>query len=328
MWDFSIGKAVGAVLRTMPFVLLRMAIYLGIGVAYVLASGVGAGIGWVVGSFWSDVDAHAGGAFWGGLVGFGLTSAVLYFAREYVLYLVKAAHIAVLVEIYDNHPIPAGEGQVKYGAEFVKTHFAESSILFGVDQIVKAVLRVITGTLNTIVAFLPIPALQSLIRFANAVIRMSLTYVDEIILAYLIRTRTKNPWESAKDALILYAQNYRHFLKNAIWLSAFMWIVTFAIFFVFLAPAGAMMAFFPGSSWIWVAAFAFIFAWALKAAILEPLAIAALMEVFFKTIEGQTPDPQWNERLTSASHRFRDLATKAAAYVPKPPASIPPPAAT
>ena len=324
MWDFSIAKAIGAVLRTLPFVLLRMAVYFGIGIGYVLASGVGAVFGWGLGHFWSDPGAPAGGAFWGGLVGFGLVSTVLYFAREYILYLLKAAHIAVLVEIYDGHPIPAGQSQVKYGTDFVKTHFAESSILFGVDQIVKAVLRVITGTLNTIVAFVPVPALQTLIRFANAIIRMSLTYVDEIILAYLIRIRTKNPWEDAKNALILYAQNYSHFLKNAIWLSAFMWLITIVIFFVLVAPVGAMMAIFPGQLGIWGFVFAFIFAWALKAAILEPLAIAALMQVFFKTIEGQTPDPQWNERLTAASHRFRDLATKAAAYMPRPPAPTSP----
>ncbi len=66
---------------------------------------------------------------------------------------------------------------------------------------------------------------------------MSLTYVDEIILAYLIRTRTTNPWETAKDGLILYAQNYKHFLKNAIWLSAVhVGIVTLGIFIVLLAP--------------------------------------------------------------------------------------------
>ena len=53
-----------------------------------------------------------GAAFWGGAIGFGLASFALYLAREYILYLVKAAHIAVLVEIYDGRPIPAGSGQL------------------------------------------------------------------------------------------------------------------------------------------------------------------------------------------------------------------------
>jgi hypothetical protein len=74
---------------------------------------------------------------------------------------------------------------------------------------------------------------------------------------------------------------------------------------------------------IWVLGIAFIFAWALKAAILEPFALAALMQVYFKTVEGQTPDPVWSERLSSASARFRELAGKAAGWAPKPAPNAP-----
>jgi hypothetical protein len=318
MWDFSFVRSVGAIVRTLPFIVLRLLVYLGIAVAYVVATGFGALLGFGIGHFWSSHDAPAGGALWGGLVGFGLTSAVLYLAREYLLYLVKAAHIAVLVEVLDGKQIPGGQGQIGYGASFVKTHFGETSVLFGVDQIVKGVLRVITRTLNFLTAFLPIPALQTAMRLAEAVIRMSLTYVDEIILAYLIRSRTTNPWQSAQDALILYAQNYKHFLKNAVWLSLFLWGATFVIFLVLLAPAGALAYFVHNNAGIWTFVFAVIFALALKKALLEPLAIASLMQVFFKTIEGQTPDPQWEARLASASRQFRELAGKAASWVPGP----------
>jgi hypothetical protein len=318
MWDFSFSRSVGAILRTLPFIILRLAVYLAIAIAYVFATGLGAGIGYGIGHIGHSANAPAGGAFWGGLIGFGVVSAALYLAREYLLYLVKAAHIAVLVEILDGRPIPAGQGQIAFGTNFVKTHFAESSVLFGVDQIVKGVLRTIMRTLNFFTAFLPIPALQTAMRIAEGVIRMSLTYVDEIILAYLIRTRTTNPWDSAKDALILYAQNYKHFLKNAVWLSLFMWGTTFVIFLLLLAPAGAVAYFLPGSSGIWVFVFAVIFAIALKKALLEPLAIASLMQVFFKTIEGQAPDPEWKARLDSASRQFQELGEKAAGWIPRP----------
>ena len=318
MWDFSLGKSFAMLAKTLPFIVLRLIVYLGIGVAYILVTGVGAVLGFGIGHFWSDPGAHVGGAFWGGLVGFGLTSALLYLAREYLLYLVKVAHIAVLVDVLDGKPVPGGQGQVAYGTNFVKAHFAESSILFGVDQIVKGVLRVITGTLAAFTAFFPIPALQTLVNFANAVIRMSLTYVDEIILAYLIRTRTTNPWDSAKDALVLYAQNYRHFLKNAVWLSLFMWGLTIAIFLALIGPASAIAIAFPGSSGVWAFAFAIIFALSFQKALLEPFAIASLMQVYFKTIEGQKPDPQWDARLSGASKHFRELAQKAAGWIARP----------
>jgi|SRR6185312_15797635 hypothetical protein len=320
MWDFSFGKSVGMILRTLPFIVLRLVVYVGIAIAYIFAVGIGAFIGFGLGHLWSSPDAPMGGAFWGGLIGFGVTSALLYLAREYLLYLVKAAHIAVLVEIMDGHPVPAGQTQIGYGADFVKTHFAESSILFGVDQIVKAVLRIIFRTINFFAMFLPIPALQNLLRLAEAVVRMSLTYVDEVILAYLIRTRTANPWQTAEDGLILYAQNYKHFLKNAVWLSIFMWITTILIFVFLLGPVGALVWMFPGhNGGLWAFVLALIFAVALKKALLEPLAIASLMQVFFKTVEGQQPDPEWRARLSQSSAKFRELAQKAAGWMPRPP---------
>lgn len=317
MWDFSFGRSVGMVLQTMPFIFLRLLVYLGVAVAYLFVTGIGAAVGFGFGHFAGGSEGPEGGAFWGGLIGFGVVSIALYLAREYILYLVKAAHIAVLVELYDGRAIPAGQGQLGYGAEAVKTHFAKSSVLFGVDQIIKGVLRAFFRTINFFTAFLPIPALQSLIRIAELIVRMSLTYVDEIILAYLIRTRTTNPWATAKDGLILYAQNYKHFLKNAAWLSVFLWLATIALFLVLIAPAAALVALMPGRLAIWAFAIAFVFAWALKAALLEPVAIASLMQVYFKTIEGQVPDPEWEARLNSASRRFRELGAKAAGWLGK-----------
>src|SRR5581483_1238630 len=154
-------------------------------------------------------------------------------------------------------------------------------------------------------------------------IRMSLTYVDEIILAYLIRTQTKNPWVTARDGLVLFAQNYLHFLKNAAWLSVFMWGLTVVLFVVLLAPMWALVAFLPSSGSFWGFAFALVLAVAVKKAVMEPIAIAALMQVYFKEIENQVPNPEWTARLEQVSSKFRDLASKAAGWVPGP--AIPPP---
>ncbi len=325
MWDFSFSRALAMVMRTLPFVVLRILVYVGIALAYVLTVGVGGALGWGFGHMGSGPDAPAGGAFWGGAIGFGLVSGVIYMAREYILYLVKAAHIAVLVQVFDNKPIPAGQGQLAYGATFVKTHFTESSVLFGVDQLIKGVLRSLFGTVNFFTSFLPIPALQQLIRLAESFVRMSLTYVDEIILAYLIRTQTRNPWGTARDGLILFAQNYMHFLKNAAWLSVLMWGFTLALFIVLLAPIGALVAIFHSGFSFWGFALALVFAVAVKKAVMEPIAIAALMQVYFKEIEGQTPNPEWTQKLEQVSSKFRDLAQKASGWVPGP--ATPPPAA-
>lgn len=317
MWNFDLGKAFGVLIQTWPFILFRMAVYFGIALAYILATGTGAGTGWVLSNFWSDPGAEVNGTLWGGLAGFGMVSALLYWFREYVLYLVKAGHIAVMVELLEGKPIPGGRSQIDYAQTVVRERFVESSVLFGVDQLIKGVLAVITGTIHTMASIIPIPGLDTVVRFVNAVLRVSLTYVDELVLAYMIRTRTTNPFETAKDGVILFAQNYWAFAKNAIVLTVLMYLLTILIFIAVIAPAAALAAWLPGSWTVWGFVIAILVAWSFKAALLEPLAIACLMQVYFKVIEGQTPDPAWDARLTQLSGKFSTLKQKAVAYLPQ-----------
>ncbi|MDO3384398.1 hypothetical protein QWI17_00955 [Gilvimarinus sp. SDUM040013] len=313
MWDFNLGEAIGLMRKTVPFLLMRLVVYVGITLAYILITGVGAGIGYGVTSFG---DGQGGGAFIGGAIGFGLVSAVLYFAREYLLYLIKAGHIAVLVELIQDKELPEGRSQIEHGQAVVKERFKESSILFGLDQLIKGILRALNRMTMMISNFIPIPGLSGLVGFVNKIINVSLTYVDEVILAYNIKIGSDNPWQSSKDALILYAQNYKTMLKNAVFLMLFMYVTAFLIFLVVVAPVAGLVALFPGSPGAMLSViFAVILAWSIKAAVLEPLAVAAMMQVYFKTIEGQTPNPEWDQKLSGASDKFREMGEKAASYV-------------
>lgn len=313
MWDFELGKAIGLMGRTAPFIGLRLVIYFGITLAYVVVTGGGGGIGYMIGST-GDAESAANGAFWGATSGFALVSGVLYFAREYLLYMVKAGHIAVLVPLLDGQPIPEGRNQISHATQVVKTRFVESSVLFGVDQLIKGILRAFNRTVLTISSFLPIPALQNVMKFVTAVINMSLTYVDEVILAYNIRTRQENPWAGARDGVVLYAQNYKNLLKNALWLTVFVWLLTLLIFIVIFAPVAALVALFPGTTGFWTFAITAITAYAFKAALIDPIAMTCLMQAYFKATEGQTPREDWADKLNSASGKFKELGDKAMAF--------------
>ncbi|WP_421853145.1 hypothetical protein [Oricola sp.] len=305
MWDFSIGTSLAIMARTMPFILLRMAVYFGITFAYLVAIGGGAGIGYGVGQIGGDPTSFA---VWGGIAGLGITSVIVYWIREYILYMVKAGHIAVMVALLDGEA-PA-QGQIAHAQATVRARFGEANVLFALDQLIKGVIRAVTGLLGGVAAFLPIPGLSTLVGFLNAVVRMSLTYVDEIILAYNIRMETQNPWESSRHALVLYAQNGTHMVRNAVWLAAFIWLFSLIVFLIALAPASLLVWLVPGPTSGYVFVFAFIIAWAFRAAIIEPFAIASLMQVYFARIEGQTPDPEWDRKLANASGQFRELVEK------------------
>lgn len=308
MWDFSIGRTIGILLKTMPFILTRMVIYFAITLAFILATGVGAGIGYGVGSVSDSPESFA---VWGGFFGMGLVGTAIYWAREWLLYMVKAAHIAVIVKLIDGEALPEGKGQVAYGREIVTARFGEANVLFALDQLIKGVIAAITGLIGGVAAFLPIPGLDGIARFANTVIRLSLTYVDEIILGYNIRSNSDNAWESARRGLVLYAQNGLKMVKNAVWLSIFLWILSIGVFLLALAPAAAILYVFPGEIAGYSFIIAIVFAWAFKAAVLEPFAITALMAVYFDTIRGQVPDPDWDAKLMGASEKFRALTESA-----------------
>ena len=196
-WDFSLSRSINAMIKTTPFIVTRMVVYFGIALLYIFATGTGGAVGYGVTSFG---DGEGAGAFYGALFGFAGASGVLYWLREYILYVVKAGHIAVLTKLYDNEPFPEGKGQVTYAKDVVQAKFKEASIMFAVDQLVKGVLKAITRLLGGIAWVLPIPGLENLMKLVNSVIRMSLTYVDEIILAHAIRTNSDNMWATAREA--------------------------------------------------------------------------------------------------------------------------------
>nr|WP_319384536.1 hypothetical protein [uncultured Roseibium sp.] len=310
MWDFDFSRAVGLMVRTFPYLIFRVIVYGGIAVAYVVVTGFGAGVGYGLGWF-GGPDSQAGFAFWGGLVGFGLTATVIYLLREYLLYTVKAGHIAVLVELMDGKDLPDGQGQVAYGASVVKERFVQSSALFGLDQLVKGVIRAISGVVEGIASVLPIPGLNGLVSLFRAFMKVAVGFVDEVILAHAIRTRSDNAWASAREALVLYGQNYQPMLKNAAFIALFTYIIAILVFLFMLAPAAGLVYLMPGSWSAGGLVFAIIFAWAVKAAVLEPLAITLMMQVFFKVTDGQTPNPEWDAKLSQMSDKFVEIKDKA-----------------
>ena len=312
MWDFSLRQSINLLARTMPFLLLRCAVYFGITLAYILMTGVGAGVGYGIGGFW-DESTQAAAALWGGIAGFGLLGGVLFFAREYLLYNVEAGHIAVLVQLLDGGEIPQGRSQISYASQVVKSRFAQTNTLFAMDMLIKGVINAITGLIQGVGGF--IPGLQQVMGIVKAFLRIAVGLLDEVILAYIIRTDSDNPWLASRSALVLYGQNGSVMLKNAAWLTVFTYGLSFVVFLVMLAPAAALVYIVPGA---WSAGgmlFALLFAWAVKVAVIEPFAIACLLQAYFHAIKGQTPNPEWEARLDKVSNKFGELKGKAQTWV-------------
>lgn len=310
MWDFSIGRALKLMLRTLPFIGLRLLVYLGAALGYLLVTAMGAGVGYGLGALGSS-NVQAAGTLWGGAIGFGIFGAFMYWAREYLLYLVKAGHIVALVDLLDGKPLPEGKSQIAHATGTVKSLFAEASILFAIDRLIAGVVKAVTGLVRGVLSIVSLPGAQRLSNVVHAFLRVGVGFVDEVILARMIRAGSPDHWGTARDSLVLYGQNYKVMLKNAAWLALLVYGFSFLLFLIMLAPAALVVYLMPGAWSAGAFGFALLFAWSLKAALLEPFAITCLMEVYFKTIAEQQPDPEWDARLEQMSGQFRKLKAKA-----------------
>jgi hypothetical protein len=310
MWDFSATRALGLMLRSWPFLLFRLLVYFTISAAYVVLTAGGAGIGWLIGALGSK-DFRELATLLGGVIGFGTTFGIVYLLREYILYLVKAGHIAVMIELMEGRPLPSGRAQIHHATAVVRERFTEASLLFALDQLVRGVLEVIFTLLNGLSRILiPTGVVGQLLALVQSIMRLLAGVADEVILGHALRTNATNPWDSARTGLVLYAQNAGGMFRNSAVLLIIGWALSFLIFLFFLAPAAALVYAMPGG---WSGGglfFAILFAWAVKAALIEPFQVACLLQAFFKLSAGQSPDPEWERRIYQASRKFQTLVER------------------
>jgi len=309
MMDFRTGQIFALLLRTLPFLALRVVVYVGITLAYVVAVGIGGGLGYLFGKIGGN---SGGGTGVGGLLGFAIVSGVLYWARQYLLYLVRAAHVAVLVQLLDGKPVAGGQGQIAFGRELVTQHFATSNVLFGLHQLVRGVLRVFNRLTVSIASWLPIPGLDAVVKIVDAVIATGLGSLDQVILAQILRKPASNPWAVGRDCIVLYAQNYKGVLKNAAFLTLIIWVLTLLILALVAMPIAALIGLFHVQAGVWTFVLAVIAALSLKAALIDPFATVALIQVYDRITAGQTPNAEWAARLETMSGKFRELSQRAA----------------
>jgi hypothetical protein len=303
---FHFSEALRILLKTTPYLLIRMLIYGVLGIAIALYLGFVLLVGKVFGG---------GGAIFF-LIGLAVLVGLLRMAKRYVLYLVDAGHIAVITELITNGSLPEGINQFQYGKDLVTRMFKEVSLLFVVDRLVDGIIRVFNRTVAQVTNFLPLPGIEGVTKIANSILDFSLTYVDETILSYNLARGDENIWESAKRGIILYAQNWKPILITGVGCAATNFLAFIGVFLILLIPFGmfAMMTANQTLKLFWFAV-AFALAYGIKLALFKPFFQTSMILTFNQAIAGQVPNREWEERLEMASDKFRELKEKAADYV-------------
>lgn len=251
--------------------------------------------------------------------GGGLT----HFAKRYILYLVKGAHIAAMTEKLMGRNIPGGFEQLAYGRKIIETRFKDVSMLFGLDVLITATLKAISRKILNIASWLPLPGgAKNVMEIAVKIVERSLTYVDEAILSYAIYRNEDNVWNSARHGIVLYGQCYKPILITAAKSYALGKVLFISIFVIFAGPAYLISLLFAASDivgiiQIFIFILAAIAAWLIQLALFEPFALAYTMVTFHREIAGKVPDPAWDQRLQGLSKSFKEIADKATGFISK-----------
>jgi hypothetical protein len=313
--DCSVSSAIGLLIKSLPYALMRFAVLMGFSLATIVwmivmfggAAWAGTHIAGIFGFVWFISCAVAGGWFWATML-------------RYFLHLIECGHVAVLTELIVRGQIGNGtESMFEYGKRIVTAKFGEVNVLFGINLLVRGVVNAVHNTLEGIGNMLPIPGVEGIANLVTAILRAATRYMDKVIFSYNLARGDANPWKSAQDGVVYYAQNAKPILKQAVWIVVLEYALTAAMWVVLLIPAAVLTSILPSSlremGGLVTIIIAVLFALSARGAFVKPIFLIMLMVNFHTLIEHQPVNEEWVNRLNQLSDKFRDLEKKARDYM-------------
>ena len=311
-------SAIGLLIRSLPYALARFAVLFAFSIGCIVwftitmggAAAAARFIAPVFGVAWFVLCVVGAGWLWG---------AVL----RYVLHLIECGHVAVLTELIVHGRVGNGsESMFAYGKRIVAEKFGQVNALFAMNLLVRGAVNAVHGAIEGIGRLLPIPGLEAIGNLVTTILRASTRYMDKVIFSYNIACGEPNPWRSAQEGLVYYAQNAKPLLEQAVWIVVLEHVLSVLLWLALLVPAAVVTAMLPhavrnlgGLATIGIAA---LFALSARGAFLKPVFLIMVAVRFHALVEHQPVNQEWVARLEQLSKQFRDLGQKAEAFVAPP----------
>ena len=293
--------------KTMPFCMAKLAL----GGATVLLStilfAIVMGIGWLFG------DGGLGVA----LIIWIIATGIIRFAiMHYMGYLVKAGHVAVIAESMKTGKVP--DNQVAYGKTKVTERFASSNIYFAVDKLVTSAVKQIQNGIEKVGNALDfIPGMDAIAGLAKFFVNISLGYVDECCLGWTFYNPEQGAFQSAADAVVIYAQNWKTVLKDAAKTMLKVVLGMIGIALIIFIPLGLLFKLFKWSPFI-----AFLLAcmltWIVKFAFVDSYIMCQMMVGYMQVAPTTVLSFDLYGNLCNISSSFKELFNKGREESPAP----------
>lgn len=292
---------------TMKFVWLKLAL----GAALTLGAIILFALFALIGSLFGQGGAAVGFILW------LISSVALYrFAMSYVGYLIKAGHVAVIAEAISSGAIP--ENQFEWGKNAVKSRFAMSNVYFVIDRLVSGAVRQLqNGVENIASLFDAIPGISSVAAFVKLFIGVALGYIDECCLGYCFLQKDEGAFKSSCDGVVIYFQNAKHLLKNALKVSAVVMLTTLVALVI---PAALFLLLFKAIGWSPLAAIilAVFVAAFVRSAFIDSYIMIDMMKHYMDVVPETEISFDLYGKLCRLSGKFKKLFEKAKAETPEP----------
>ena len=295
--------------KTLPYVLLQF----GIGVAFAFFGIVYLSlVAWLGARFlWGDGGTSLLIVAAVMLIGLATFVYVWRLLQKYVLYMVKAGHVAVIAHIVEEGDVP--DDQIKYGMRQVGDYFESATGLWAASVVIDAVLEQFNDAVARVEELIPLPIppqLETLIEVVQKSVTMVVRYLDDAIIAYMFVDRNENRWQSARDGLVLYAKTWKTVLGSTLLIVGAMYALSFVLLSL-LAPVSVALDVLPTSlemvSWLVVGGMVAV----VHTGVVKPWVKTVVVTTFLVEQRDETPDSETMDWIADRSERFGDVMTKA-----------------
>lgn len=286
-------------LKTMKFVWAKLLL----GLATVVASVIILAICLGIASLFGEGAIFIGVCFW--IAGTAIVSNLL---NQYVGYLFKAGHVAVIATAVTTGSIP--ENQIETAKTMVKERFLTSNVYFAVDKLVSGAVKQIQNGLGKIDSiFGNIPGVSAIVSFAQIFVGIALGYVDECCLGYTFIKKEQGAFKSAADGVVIYFQNWKKLLKDAALMSFVVIVITILAWIIPFAVFGGIFAALSWPRWI-AAILAILVALIIKSAFIDSYMMVKMMVSYMEVAPSTEITFDLYGKLCKLSGKFKSLFQK------------------
>ena len=240
------------------------------------------------------------------------TAAIYPIANRFGVYLIRAGHIAVIVETVKTGTIP--DRPISYGIRTVRKRFPVTAAYFVAHKLVDKANREISKFLwhfASDIAF--VLNLAMIDRLLSAYMKIAIGSIDDCCIGYTFANPKRGALQCACDGVVYYAANWKTMTKSAAstlgWamlLCAVLIVIPITVILVSLFSVKAL------SLWVIpIILFAAYIGTAIKDAVVDSYIVCRMVSAFYDCVTHAEPLDDYYEELKATSGKFRNLCAAA-----------------